>query len=337
MDSASQETPRLAYSFPADTFDLRHLRPECCFEADGGTATAIHLDGDWPRFFRHLHHMGVMMVTAAHGPVSLATAWDSPRFESFPGSDELLCLETGGEIRPAAFGGGMAVVENVRGQQVASFQFFDRGGSGCLKLLVTNASDLDVFEDLAARHASRKRSVPFGQKNGSPDMSPPPETAQVRRMWNGLARSLPSSAFPGLEGVSRLSALEAAGGDLAWRLPRRVVRQALQQMTLSQAPLGAAVRNEAVFLPAGFYPSHWGECGCGTTFFSETSQFTLRCARHRGQAWATRFDLGGQEIICLELYDAEGGFAAGVGLRPEAGKWQRDDWNDMLKTARAEA
>ncbi|HEY1084747.1 MAG TPA: hypothetical protein VGE29_20950 [Prosthecobacter sp.] len=333
MDSTSHP-PRIAYSFPAHTFDLRRVKPEWCFEADEGAATAIHLDGNWPRFFKHLKDLGLIMATAARGPVSMAAAWEQAHFQSYPGSDEWLCLESGAEIRPSAFGGAMAVVENVGDQQVASFQFFDRNGEGCLKLLVTNWSEYEVYEDLVARHASGRRTIQFGQKSEARTETPAPDKATVRHLWNGLSRSLPDSAFPGMEGVSRLSALEAAGQDLAWRLPRRVVRQALQNMTLAQVPLGGAVRNEAVFLPTGFFPTHWGECGCGTTFFGEASQLTLRGCGHRGQVWATRFPLGAEEIICIELYNSRGDFAGGIGLRPESARWQKEQWNDMLKTAK---
>lgn len=333
MDSTSHHTPRIAYSFPAHTFDLRRVQPEWCFEADEGAAIAIHLDGNWPRFFKHLRELGLVMVTAARGPVSIATAWERPLFQSYPDGNEWLCLETGAELRPSAFGGAMAVVENIGDQQVASFQFFDRNGEGCLKILVTNWSDHEVYEDLVSRHASGRRTIQFGQKSEARAENPPPDSATVRKLWNGLSRSLPDSAFPGMEGVSRLSALEAAGQDLAWRLPRRVVRQALQNMTLAQVPLGAAVRNEAVFLPTSFFPTHWGECGCGTTFFGEASQLTLRGCGHRGQTWATRFDLGGEEIICIETFNVHGDFASGIGLRPESSRWQKEQWNDILKTA----
>ncbi|TDU81149.1 putative heme degradation protein [Prosthecobacter fusiformis] len=333
MDSTSRHSPRIAYSFPAQTFDLRRVRPEWCFEADGGAAMAIHLDGNWPRFFKHLRELGLVMATAARGPVSMATAWEKPLFQAYPGGDEWLCLDSGAEIRPSAFGGAMAVVEDAGGQQVASFQFFDRSGEGCLKILVTNWSDYEVYEDLVSRHASGRRTIQFGQKaETSPEM-PAPDTATVRQLWNGLSRSLPDTVFPGLEGVSRLSALAAVGQDLAWRLPRRVVRQALQSMTLAQVPLGGAVRNEAVFMPTGFFPTHWGDCGCGTTFFGEASQLTLRGSRHRGQAWATRFLLGGEEIICIEMFNIRGEFAGGVGLRPESSRRHRDQWNELLKSA----
>lgn len=337
MDSTSRHIPRIAYSFPAYTFDLQRVHPEWCFEADEGAALAIHLDGNWPRFFKHLKELGLVMVTAARGPVSMAAAWEKPAFQSYPGTDEWLCLESGVELRPSAFGGAMAVVETVGQQQVASFQFFDRLGEGCLKILVTNWSDHEVFEDIVARHASGRRSIPFGQKSKVRPETSAPDTETVRGLWKGLSRSLPESAFPGMEGVSRLSALEAAGQDLAWRLPRRVVRQALQNMTLAQVPLGGAVRNEAVFLPTGFYPTHWGDCGCGTTFFGEASQLTLRGAKHRGQTWATRFTLGGEEVICVEIYNRCGEFSGGIGLRPESAKWQRDQWNGLLKGAAQQA
>ncbi len=338
MDPAAAQPSRIAYSFPAGTFDLRRLSEKHCFEADDGQATVISLDGDWSRFFQRLPDVGLIMATAAKGPISMAAAWGCPRLQEFPGASEWICLETGTEIRPAAFGGAMAVVEEVGEQQMASIQFFDRQREGCLKLLMTNWSDLEAFEALTSRHASFRKTTSFGVAKSStlpPVETVRPETATVRRLWNGLCRSLPDSNFPGLDGVRRQDALKAVGEDLAWRLPFWIVRQALQEMSLALAPLGGAVRNEAVFLPLGFHPKHWNRCGCGMTFFGETSQITLRRSTHEGQAWATRFTRGTHEVICIELYDDQGTFCGAIGLRPEATPAQYEQWNQLLRECSA--
>ncbi len=334
MHHSSSES-RISYSFPESTFDLEALCPRYVFEADGGATLAVQLDGRWPEFFQHLYELDLVLACAGHGPVSMASAWAAPQFDCYPGSSALLCLESGVELTPSAFGGGMAVVEQAAtGQQLASLQFFDRHGHGCLKLLLTNGSDLDAFESLVRDHACGRRMTQFGLKTRASQRSESvPDTEMVRAVWDGLSRSLPDSSFPGLEGVSRHDALAAVGQDKAWRLPRWVVRQTLQSMIEHSVPLGGAVRNEAVFLPVGFWPTHSGECSCGVTLFGETSQFTLRGSQVGGDTWGTRFTRGDQEVICVEFYDDRGNFAAGLGIRSEAADWQRTLWNEMLKTS----
>ncbi|MES2595987.1 MAG: hypothetical protein V4662_11655 [Verrucomicrobiota bacterium] len=259
MHHSSSES-RISYSFPESTFDLEALCPRHVFEADGGSALAVQLDGRWPRLFRHLHELDLILACAGHGPVSMASAWAAPQFDGYPGSGTWLCLDSGAELTPSALGGGMAVIEQgATGQQLASIQFFDRDGQGCLKLLLTNGSDLDAFESLVRAHACGRKMTQFGLKpRASCRSESVPDTVMVRAVWDGLSRSLPDSSFPGLEGVSRHDALVAVGQDKAWRLPRWVVRQTLQSMIEHAVPLGGAVRNEAVFLPAGFWPTHSG-------------------------------------------------------------------------------
>lgn len=335
MDSFSSSETRIIYSFPRRTFDLRSLCPAHACDTEGGLAQAVHLDGRWPRLFRRLRELDLVLACAGRGPVSMAAAWAAPELECHPGADHWLCLESGAEIRPAAFGGCMAVVEQAAcGQQMASLQFFDRDGEGCLKLLLTNGSDLEAFESLVRAHAGARRTLHFGRKTRpAPPPAVPCSTEAIHAAWEGLARSLPDSAFPGLEGVPRHDALAAAGVDKAWRLPCWVARQALKSMTEHGVPLGGAVRNSAVFLPVGLWPRRQGRCQCGVTYFGETSQLTLRRMTPGASAWATRFTRGGREVLCMEFYDEHRQFAAGLGVRHEAAPWQRELWNESLRVA----
>lgn len=328
--SSSSSLPRIAYSFPAGTFDLRQLRPDLCFETADGNAMAIQLDGRWAPFFRKLPDLGLIMASVSAGPLSMASAWGFPYFHGYPGSSEWICLESGTEIHPAAFGGGVAVVEECHGMQVASFQFFDRQGEGCLKLLITNGSDLDAFESLILRHASSYRREPLGLKRDLKLESATPQSVTVRQLWHGLSRSLPDSTFPGLDGVTRRAALEVAGKDLAWRLPHWVVRQTLQNMCSARAPLGGAVRNEGVFLPVRFSLTRAGHCECGLTFFGHLSQLTLR-AQATHEAWAIRFTQGNAEAICMEWYDEQGRFCGSIGLHSDATEAHQEEWLQSLR------
>lgn len=276
------------------------------------------------------------MACAPSNPVTAAVALKGARFEPVPHSHDWVCLETGVEICSAKLGGVLATVEPLEGvQQTAALQFFDRSGEGCLKLLVTNRSDITAFEHLVSCHAMPQHITPFGPtgSDASLALGTEPDAQAVRSLWGGLRRTLPTSTFPGLEGVSRRRALGVAGPQHAWQIRETAVMPLIRAMTLADAPLGIGVRNEAVFLPAGMCPTHWADCCCGTTFFAGTSQLTMRHELSHAQAWVTRFEVHGRETLCLEIYDQAGNFRAGLGLRPEAMPTHHIQWNHWLREA----
>lgn len=324
---------RIAFSFEPGIFEIARMRP-ALWEVDEDTSSAhAQLDARWERLLPALGRLGTLMACAPSRPATVAVALERARFEPVPDSADWVCLESGVEICPASLGGVIAALEGLEsGQQTASLQFFDRQGEGCLKLLATNRTDVAAFEELVRRHASARRAVHFGHTAAAPARwDAEPDARTVRSLWDGLRRTLPETSFPGLEGVSRQRALAVAGPQHAWRLRTASVPSLLRVMTLADAPLGIGLRNEAVFVPLGMYPSHWSDCACGTTFFSTAAQFTLRHLLQASEAWATRFVTHGQEVLCLELYDAQGSFCAGIGLRPEATQSQQEQWACWLR------
>lgn len=327
---------RIAFSFTPGTFDIERMRPDIwSYDDESGSAHA-QLDACWSRLLPALSKLGLLMACAPSSPVTAAVAIKAARFEPVPDSADWVCLETGIELCPANLGGVLAALEPLEsGQQTASLQFFDRCGEGCVKLLVTSRSDIAAFEDLVRRHAMSRHIAHFGPAGSAVSLllDAEPDAQAVRSLWGGLRRTLPTSAFPGLEGVSRRRALGVAGLRHAWRARETAVMPLIRAMTLADAPLGIGVRNDAVFLPVGMYPTHWADCCCGTTFFAGASQLTLRHELNRSEAWVTRFELHGEEILCLEIYDNAGRFSAGLGLRPEALSVHRTQWNHWLREA----
>ncbi|HEY1049341.1 MAG TPA: ChuX/HutX family heme-like substrate-binding protein [Prosthecobacter sp.] len=327
---------RIAFSFVQGTFDIDRMKP-VLWEVEEDTASAhVQLDARWERLLPALSNVGVLMACATSGPATVAVALDSAFFEPVPNSADWVCLESGMEICPANLGGIIAAIEGLEGgQETASLQFFDRNGDGCLKLMATNRTDIAAFEALVRRHAGGRHTAHFGTPvtPSSPGEGTTPDARTVRSLWDGLRRTLPETSFPGLEGVSRRRALAVAGPEHAWQVRTTSVHSLMRVMTLADAPLGVGLRNEAVFLPVGMYPSHWNDCACGTTFFSTAAQVTLRHLIHQSETWVTRFIVKSREVLCLELYDKQGRFCAGVGLRPEATHAQQEQWNDWLHRA----
>ncbi|MEZ5387761.1 MAG: ChuX/HutX family heme-like substrate-binding protein [Prosthecobacter sp.] len=304
-------------------------------DVEGGSAH-VQLDARWLRLLPALEKCGLLMACAPSGPVTAAVAARRLRFESVPDSSEWVCLESGIELCPANLGGVLAALEPLEGgQHTASLQFFDREGEGCLKLMLTNHSDVTAFETFVCRHAMPRHLAHFGPSGNACSLvsDAEPDAQAVRSLWNGLRRTLPTSIFPGVDGISRRRALAVAGPKYAWCVRENAVLQLLRAMTLADAPLGIGVRNDAVFMPAGMHLSHWADCGCGTTFFSSVVQLTLRHELNACECWATRFEVHGSEVLSVEVYDADGHFRAGLGLRPEAHPVQREQWNHWLREA----
>lgn len=205
---------RIAFSFAPGIFDIERMNPLLWSYDDECGSAYVQLDGCWSRLLPALGKIGWLMACAPSSLVTAAVALNGARFESVPDSTDWVCLETGGEICTAKLGGVLATLEPLEGaQQSAALQFFDLNGEGCLKLLVTNRSDITAFEHLVSRHSMPQHITPFGPtgSDASLVLGTEPDAQAVRSLWGGLRRTLPTSAFPGLEGVSRRRALGVAG------------------------------------------------------------------------------------------------------------------------------
>lgn len=161
-----------------------------CDDEDCGSAY-VQLDADWSRLLPALGKIGLLMACAPSHPVTAAEALKAARFEKVPESPDWICLESGMEICQAKLGGVLATLEPLEGgQQTAALQFFDRSGEGCLKLLVTNRSDLAAFEHLVSRHAMPPHISPFGQTGSAAALTlgaAEPDAQAVRSLWGGTA------------------------------------------------------------------------------------------------------------------------------------------------------
>jgi hypothetical protein len=326
--------PRISYSFPQPPFDLSKMRPELWHTSADGKTQILCLRPDWGRLLPAVAELDLVMACAAVGPLSVATAIAPLELTPVPDSSLWVCLNSGLEVDAAELGAAALVMETQRDQTVSSLQWFDRRGEGALKVLATNGTDLERFESLAGRFGVRPRRLHASSETLGCLEHLPVEAKTLRDLrvnWLSLTRTLPEDYFPGQPKLTRLAALRAAGADLAWEVPAKAALAAVSTATLHQAPLGAAVRTSASLLPAGFYPQRYQACGCGTTFFSDYVQLTLRRnPSELGETWVTRFRTATQDVRCVEFYHPCGRFAGGIGLRPEASAWHHQLWNSVL-------
>lgn len=110
-----------------------------------------------------------------------------------------------------------------------SLQFFDKAGGAIHKVYCTNATDLDAYQTLVEKFKEPAPSwpavVPFV---APPDQTLPQAPAELRPQW--LAMKDTHEFFPLLQrmNVTRLTALQGVGVDLAQIVPNDTVEQMLQ-------------------------------------------------------------------------------------------------------------
>jgi len=325
---------RISYSFPAPAFDIDRMRSELWQSSTDSRTLILSLHPCWEELLPALSRLDLVMACAVFGPLSIATALAPVLFNPVPDSSLWLCLESGTELDGAQLGAAAIVIEHHHSHTFASLQFFDRSGEGVLKLLATNGTDLEAFHHLARQFGCKHQPQRSLQTERPPvDLSSPDPGAlhSMRAQWLSLTRTLPDDTFPGVPALARLAALRAAGPTRAWQVCHKAALAAVGTLSLHHGPLGVAIRTAASFLPAGFYPLRHEACGCGTTFFSDTVQLTLRSRpQSECEVWVTRFSQGTQDVRCLEFYLPSGHFCGGIGLRPEAETYHHTLWNGVL-------
>lgn len=330
--------PRLAYSFPQGTFDLEEVRPDACVYAEEDGTAAVALEENWLALFPRLRGLGGVLASVMAGPLSVAQTWMPPDFMRVPGSDILMESSSGSEIDMRRLGRVLAVVEQGQnGQELANLQFFDHAGVGCLKILLTNLSDLEAFHHLVADFgcSCRMPAPPPFPAREEHEFLPlrRPSRDQVRGLWHGLGRSAPDHFFPGLDAVPRLSALAAAGPDLAWSIDHDTFMRAIGCGMDAGATLEVTARNGALLSHASLNPTHRSQCPCGTTFFSSWSQLTLRRpAGMDGSIMVSRLPATPRQVPALQLeyYTPANRLSGTIRLGEEEGSVAAALWEKIL-------
>lgn len=331
---------RIAYSFTQPAFKREQMRPDLWRLLPHTHTWVLNLQPCWEALLPELTRLDLLMACAVTPSISLATALAPAALTPLPDGERWLCLESALEVDTRQLASVCLVIEGQGAHTFASLQFFDAAGQGALKLLATNGTDLQAFHELARRMGiepdATLEPVPQAHSNPPSRELTAAEKAAVRAHWLSLSRTLPEDAFPGLEQVSRGMALRVAGAERAWQVSMKAARAAVSLAMLHGAPIGVAVRTGAAVLPAGFYPQRCSSRGCGTTYFADATQLTLKHpATSEGAVWVVRFARHHHEVCCLEFYDKMGRFSAGIGLRPEASPRHHRLWNSLLSIAQS--
>ncbi|MFN3297610.1 hemin-degrading factor [Caldimonas sp.] len=217
-----------------------------------------------------------------------------------------------------------AVIENER----HSLQFFDAAGVAVHKVYRTEATDMQAWDALVARHALEdKRPVQPEPVVQAEEADAPEDAAALRAHWLGLQDT--HEFFPMLRRfkVSRLGALRAAGADLAQPVEPEAVERMLHAVAAGALPIMCFVSNR------GIVQIHTGVVHrllrTGPWFNVLDERFNLHLDTTAiASCWVVNKPTSDGWVTSLEAYAADGGlivqfFGARKPGQPEQPAWRR--------------
>jgi hypothetical protein len=107
----------------------------------------LRLNPYWPDFVELLNDLGPLVVAMKQGPMTSVCRCEGVDFWPVPDSTDVVDTVSGWILDTDRIATVVAVREQIP-QSHLGLQFFDSSGEGLFKLLLTEASELDVFSDL---------------------------------------------------------------------------------------------------------------------------------------------------------------------------------------------
>jgi len=210
-----------------------------------------------------------------------------------------------------------------------SLQFFDRAGVAVHKVYRTDATDASAYDALVARFAGEPawpETQPYADSDEADAVADP---QALRAAW--LAMQDTHEFFPMLRKfkVSRLAALDAAGTDLAQRVPADTAERMLQAAAESGLSIMCFVGNR------GMIQIHTGPVAnlrrTGPWFNVLDPRFNLHLNTQAiDSAWVVSKPTSDGWVTSLELYADNGDLIVQFFGERKPGKPELADWRRLL-------
>lgn len=210
-----------------------------------------------------------------------------------------------------------------------SIQFFDAAGTAVHKTYRTDATNGPAFDALVARHAGDPiwpEVSPAAAPAAHAPLTDPAQRQALRDAWLALRDTHEFHPMLRRLEVGRLAALEAAGDDLAQRVPDTVAQTMLETVAQSGTPIMCFVAND------GMVQIHTGPVKTlrrtGPWFNVLDADFNLHLNTEAiAQSWIVNKPTADGWVTSLELYAADGTlilqcFGARKPGKPELPEWR---------------
>ncbi|MBO9357407.1 hemin-degrading factor [Bordetella petrii] len=294
-------------------------------QCNGLRATALTGAASPQAVFRELGTLGdVMALTRNEWCVHERHG----RYESIQANGPV-GLVLGPDIDLRVFFSGWDTAWAVEQEGRHSLQFFDRAGVAVHKVYRTDATDAAAYDALVARYAGEPawpRTQPYSANDEADTVSDP---QALRSAWQAMQDT--HEFFPMLRKfkVSRLAALDAAGIDLAQRVPPDTAERMLQAAAGSGLPIMCFVGNR------GMIQIHTGPIAnlrrTGPWFNVLDSRFNLHLNTQAiDTAWVVSKPTSDGWVTSLECYAASGDLIVQFFGERKPGKPELTEWRRLL-------
>jgi len=225
--------------------------------------------------------------------------------------------------------------ENPRGGLLRSFQFFDVDGTAVHKVFLTEASDLEAYENLVEKYRSDNQNAPL-EISAKPKKPAEKSDAEIdvenfRAAWAQLKDT--HDFFPLLRkfGVVREQALRLADREMAFQVPVDSYQYVLKKASETKLPIMVFVGND------GIIQIHTGEV---ETVLEARGWFNVMDERfnlHINQteiasAWIVKKPTSDGTVSSLEIFNRQGENVALFFGKRKPGIPEKEEWRELLKT-----
>jgi putative hemin transport protein len=231
---------------------------------------------------------------------------------------------------------GFAVLEESRGRQLQSLQFFDDDGSAVHKVYLTQDSDMDAWRRLAERFTAQTQSpllelravaepLPHRLSDESVDVE------SLRSGWRSMRDPHDFFALLKKQQLTRTQALRLVGDEFARPVENRSVRAVLESAAASGLPIMVFVGSPGVVQIHTGPVHNIKTMGSWLNVLDDDFNLHLR-ENHISESWVVQKPTPEGSVTSLEIYDANGGQIVQLFGKRKPGVPELSCWRSLATT-----
>lgn len=302
---------------------------ECELVATGVGETATRLKNDWGKIVLRMPKLGEILCITRNDDVVHEKNGKFGSVSVNPGTALVLNNEIDLRIFFSHWHFGFAVTEETARGPRKSLQFFDLAGISVHKVYLTDESNHDAFDDIAAVYAADDQ---FTEIATTPHPQMPIETPdseidaeKMQAHWKALQDTHDFFQLLRDFGVSRPQALRLAGNGLAYEVSTSSLRHALQKAAKTGLSIMVFVGSK------GCIQIHTGPIkrvvDAGGWLNVLDPRFDLHVKEASiAKAWVVRKPTVDGIVTSLEIYDKDGNQILQMFGERKPGQPELEDW-----------